>query len=205
MTFSKLVPSREACRPLLRQAQAERRGGVAHLLREGHGLFNHVVVGDDLVREAPLKQLLGAETVGVHEDLAGAGVADDLGQEERAAHVGAGVADGQVAGVHLEALAQHAHVAGAGDGQAAAHGVALERADDGLLATAHVDDLVGAHALHDVEVALDAAHVLGRLEREVVQVEAGAEGLASPVSTMARQSLSMRTLMRKSLNSAIWA
>ena len=75
-------------------------------------------------------------------------------------------------------LAQHAHVARAGDGQAAAHGVALEGADDGLLATAHVDDLVGAHALHDVEVALDAAHVLGRIERQVVQVEAGAEGLA---------------------------
>ena len=29
--------------------------------------------------------------------------------------------------------------------------------------------------------------------------------LPSPVSTMTRQSLSMRTLMRKSLNSAIWA
>lgn len=51
-------------------------------------------------------------------------------------------------------------------------------ADDGLLAAAHVDDLVGAHALHDVEVALDAAHVLGRIEGEVVQVEAGAEGAA---------------------------
>ena len=51
-------------------------------------------------------------------------------------------------------------------------------ADDGLLAAAHVHDLVGAHALHDVEVALDTAHILGRIERQIVQVEAGAEGLA---------------------------
>ena len=55
---------------------------------------------------------------------------------------------------------------------------ALESADDRLLAATHVDDLVGAHTLHDIEVTLDTAHVRGRLEREVVQVEACAEGLA---------------------------
>ena len=48
----------------LRQTQAERSRGIAHLLSEGNSLFNHVVVGNDLVREAPLEQLLGAEAVG---------------------------------------------------------------------------------------------------------------------------------------------
>ena len=31
---------------------------------------------------------------------------------------------------------------------------------------------------HDVEVALDAAHILRRIERKIVEVETGAEGLA---------------------------
>ena len=55
---------------------------------------------------------------------------------------------------------------------------ALESADDGLLALSHVEHLIGAHALHDIEVTLDAAHVLRRIEEQVVQVEASAEGLA---------------------------
>ena len=178
MQFSKLVPSSEHCRASLVRRRPNGRGLAAHLLGHGHGGLQHVVVGHHAVGEAPLVELLGVEAGRVHEDLAGAGIADDLREEEGAAHVGAGVADGQVAGVHLVGLAEHAHVAGAGDGQAAAHGEALQGADDGLLAAAHVHDLVGAHALHDVEVALDAAHVLGRIEGEVVQVEAGAEGAA---------------------------
>ena len=68
----------------------------------------------------------------------------------------------------------------------------------GLLATTHVDDLVGAHALHDVEVALDAAHVLGRIKSQVVEVEAGAEGLA-----FARQNDSAAILVQANLDKEV--
>lgn len=115
-----------ALQGLLGEAQTERGGLAAHLLGHGHGGLQHVIVGHHAVGEAPLVELLGIEAGRVHEDLAGAGIADDLREEEGAAHVGAGVADGQVAGVHLVGLAEHAHVAGAGNGQATAHGKALQ-------------------------------------------------------------------------------